>query len=136
LALNIRCGGWGNSASGFDDAIRHAEFSSVLEKLPAGIETRVTDAGSSLSDGQRQRISIARALFKNAKIIIVDEATSSLDLALETRVIENIRKHHPDAILLFITHRVTSLSHCDYVYFIDAGTIVSERSPKNDALLV
>lgn len=133
---NIRYGGWDNSTSGLDDAIRHAEFSSVLEELPEGIETRVTDAGSSLSDGQRQRISIARALFKNAKIIIVDEATSSLDLALETRVIKNIRKHHSDAMLIFITHRVTSLSHCDYVYFIDAGTVVGENSPKNDALMV
>lgn len=136
ISYNIRYGGWSNSTLGFEEAIRHAEFSSVLENLTEGTETRVTDAGSCLSDGQRQRISIARALFKKAKIIIIDEATSSLDLALETRIIENIRKHHPDAIFLFITHRVTSLSHCDYVYFINAGSIGTEDSPKNDVLTV
>lgn len=131
IAENIQYGSIDPSLFRFDEVISHAELSSVLMQLPDRAETIVTDFGCFLSDGQKQRISIARALFKAAKIIIIDEATSSLDLELEAKVICNIKRYYSNSIVIFITHRITSLHHCDHIYFINQGSIISEDMPEH-----
>ncbi|PST84254.1 hypothetical protein C7T94_05910 [Pedobacter yulinensis] len=132
LAENIRYGQReSGSAARLMKATRDAEFFEVMNQMPEGLNTLVSETGSGLSDGQRQRISIARALHKDTAVMIIDESTSSLDLALERRIILNIRQSQPDAILIMISHRPASLALCDRVYFIEDGYIVREKTPDN-----
>lgn len=86
----------------------------VIETLPEGFETVLSERGGGLSEGQIQRISIARALLTDAPILLLDEATSALDEQTETQVLENI-KAMSEKTVLFITHRNTSLKACDTI---------------------
>ena len=87
-----------------------------VEKLPKGIENDIFERGKGLSEGQAQRISIARALLRNAPVVLMDEATSALDVETERRVLQNILKKAPDYTFIITTHRPTVLSMCDRVY--------------------
>ncbi|MCF0235218.1 MAG: ATP-binding cassette domain-containing protein, partial [Bacteroidaceae bacterium] len=80
--------------------------------LPEGLDTHCTESGGGLSEGQAQRVCIARALLRDAPILLFDESTSSLDAQTETRVIENIVNHHRGKTMLFITHRPKVLEYC------------------------
>jgi ABC-type multidrug transport system fused ATPase/permease subunit len=89
-----------------------AEF--VLS-LPEGLDTKCGEQGGGLSEGQAQRIAIARALLKDSPILLLDEVTSSLDDATEQLVLNRVMQRYPDKTLLFITHRTEVLQHCDQV---------------------
>lgn len=95
-------------------AAKNAEIYDFISSLPEGFDTVISERGSGLSEGQLQRISIARALLTNAPILLLDESTSALDEHTETRLLSNI-KELPDKTVLFITHRDTSVSVCDKV---------------------
>lgn len=100
-----------------EDIIRAAKAAAIydfIETLPDGLDTEVKERGAGLSEGQVQRISIARALLSDAPILLLDEATSALDEATETKVLTNIRAMAGKTVL-FITHRNTSLSICDHI---------------------
>ena len=97
-------------------AAKAAEIYDYIASLPDGFQTVLNERGAGLSEGQIQRISIARALLVNAPILLLDEATSALDEATETRV-TNI-KNMTDKTVLFITHRNTSLKVCDRIIHI------------------
>ena len=99
-------------------AARAAEIYDYIISLPDGFETRLAERGAGLSEGQIQRISIARALLTNAPILLLDEATSALDEETETRVLANI-KSMTDKTVLFITHRNTSLKVCDRIVHVE-----------------
>ena len=99
-------------------AARAAEIYDYIISLPDGFETRLAERGVGLSEGQIQRISIARALLTNAPILLLDEATSALDEETETRVLANI-KSMTDKTVLFITHRNTSLRVCDRIVHVE-----------------
>ena len=99
-------------------AARAAEIYDYITSLPDGFETRLAERGAGLSEGQIQRISIARALLTNAPILLLDEATSALDEETETRVLANI-KSMTDKTVLFITHRNTSLRVCDRIVHVE-----------------
>ena len=99
-------------------AARAAEIYDYITSLPDGFETRLAERGAGLSEGQIQRISIARALLTNAPILLLDEATSALDEETETRVLANI-KSMTDKTVLFITHRNTSLKVCDRIVHVE-----------------
>lgn len=86
----------------------------IIKELPEGFDTQLTERGGGLSEGQIQRISIARALLTDAPILLLDEATSALDEATETQVLDNI-KSMSDKTVLFVTHRNTSLKVCDKI---------------------
>ena len=86
----------------------------IIEELPDGFDTLLTERGGGLSEGQIQRISIARALLTDAPVLLLDEATSALDEATETEVLDNI-KAMSDKTVVFITHRNTSLKVCDKI---------------------
>ena len=99
-------------------AARAAEIYDYIISLPDGFETHLAERGAGLSEGQIQRISIARALLTNAPILLLDEATSALDEETETRVLANI-KSMTDKTVLFITHRNTSLRVCDRIVHVE-----------------
>ena len=96
------------------NATKAASIYDFIISLPDGFDTILSERGAGLSEGQVQRISIARALLFNAPIILFDEATSALDEATETELLSNI-KALPDKTVFFITHRNTSISVCDSI---------------------
>ncbi len=95
-----------------------AEIYDIIKELPNGFDTELSERGAGLSEGQLQRISIARALLTNAPVLLLDEATSALDEATETRVLNNIKEMR-DKTILFVTHRNTSLKVCDSIIRIE-----------------
>ena len=97
-----------------------------VETLPKKIETKVGEFGVRLSGGQRQRIGIARALYHNPKILILDEATSSLDTISERKIMEEIYSIAENITLIIVTHRHKSVSNCDKIYLLDNGKIIDE----------
>ena len=99
-----------------------------IEELPNGYQTSVGERGVQLSGGQRQRIGIARALYKQANVIILDEATSALDDITELNIMQNIDSLEESTTVLMIAHRVTTLKGCTQIYRLDKGTIVEYGS--------
>lgn len=100
-------------------AIENSALLDVTMNLKDGVNTIINDSGSTLSDGQKQRISIARSLLSKPSILIFDEATSSLDIETERRIMLNIKNKYKDMITIFVTHRPSSLELCDEVYKIE-----------------
>ena len=99
-----------------------------ISKLDNGYETVIGDAGNKLSGGQKQRISIARALLKNPNILILDEATSSLDTASEKAVQEALDYLMKNRTSLVIAHRLSTIQHADIIFVVDNGKIVESGS--------
>ncbi len=103
------------------NATKTAAIYDFIASLPNGFDTVISERGQGLSEGQVQRIAIARALLFDAPIILLDEATSALDETTETQLLNNI-KTLTDKTILFITHRNTSLDVCDKVLYLSNGT--------------
>lgn len=98
-------------------AAKAAEIYDIIAELPQGFDTLLSERGAGLSEGQLQRISIARALLTDAPVLLLDEATSALDEATETKVLNNI-KNLKNKTVIFVTHRNTSLRVCDNIVHI------------------
>ena len=107
-------------------AINKSELKDFIETLPFKLETIVGEHGVKLSGGQRQRIGIARALYHNPQVLVLDEATSSLDNKTEGSVMKSINELHGEKTIIVITHRLSTISYCDYVYKLENGKIVEE----------
>ncbi|MFM1990500.1 MAG: hypothetical protein RJA99_3457 [Pseudomonadota bacterium] len=105
-------------------AARKARIAEAVEALPQGYRTRIGENGSRLSGGQRQRIGIARALYKNADVLILDEATSALDAATEREVIDTIESLGREVTVIMVAHRLSTLERCDRILRIDGGRLV------------
>ena len=101
-----------------------AQASRFVQKLPEGYETIVGERGVGLSGGQKQRLSIARALVQGAPVLVLDDASSALDMATERRVLAAIRRECPDRTLFMATHRVSSVMDCDEILFLRDGEIL------------
>jgi ABC-type multidrug transport system fused ATPase/permease subunit len=106
------------------DAVAAAQLDAFVADLPEGLDTVVGERGVRLSGGQRQRIGIARALYHRPSILVLDEATSSLDAATEGEVMEAINAMHGDKTILVISHRAHTLEHCDRVFRVARGLVV------------
>ena len=100
-----------------------AQISEAIEKLDKKYDTLVGERGIRLSGGQRQRIGIARALYKNSKVLIFDEATSALDNETESKVMTEISKLENDITLIIVAHRLSTLKKCDKLFRINNGYI-------------
>ena len=98
------------------NALKDSQLSEFIKTLPEGINTKIGEKGVMLSGGQIQRLAIARALYKNPKILILDEATSSLDNNTEKRLIQSINNLKKKVTILMIAHRLTTLQNCDRIY--------------------
>ncbi|MBF0345872.1 MAG: ATP-binding cassette domain-containing protein [Nitrospirae bacterium] len=130
---------FGNAKSDLDQikwAADMAYATEFIEKLPEGFETVVGERGLTLSGGQRQRIAIARALLKNPPILILDEATSSLDNASEALVQKALEGLMRDRTTIVIAHRLTTIKNADRVIAIENGTARTVTSPSDPLLQV
>ncbi|MDE2595714.1 MAG: ABC transporter ATP-binding protein [Sphingomonadales bacterium] len=105
------------------EAARLAELEDFIATLPAGFDTPVGERGVRLSGGQRQRIGIARALYKQASVLVFDEATSALDDETEASVMAAIARLPRELTIVMIAHRLTTLRMCDAIVRLDAGRI-------------
>jgi subfamily B ATP-binding cassette protein MsbA len=105
-------------------AIGGANAMEFVERLPEGVETAIGPKGGRLSGGQRQRLAIARAMLKDAPILILDEATAALDTESERLVQDALERLMPDRTTLVIAHRLSTIEHADQVLVLDEGRIV------------
>jgi ATP-binding cassette subfamily B protein len=102
-----------------DQAVRAAQLESFIASLPDGLDSRVGERGVQLSGGQRQRIGLARALFKQAGLLVLDEATNALDEATEAAVLAGIRSLYGGVTVVMVAHRPSVLASCDRVISLD-----------------
>jgi ABC-type multidrug transport system fused ATPase/permease subunit len=105
------------------NAIKEAQLVELIESLPEGINTRLGERGVRLSGGQKQRIGIARALYRNAPILIFDEATSALDNETEAEIVSAIKNLKGTRTMVVIAHRLSTIEHCDRVVELKNGRI-------------
>ncbi len=112
-------------------ALKISNSLSFVEKLPDGIETIIGENGNKLSGGQKQRLSIARAILKNPPIMIMDEATSSLDTESEKLVQDALQKMMKNRTSFVIAHRLTTIKDADKIVVLDKGSIVEEGTHKS-----
>lgn len=124
IAENIR---WGNEKASMEEVVaaaRDAQAHEFIEELPKGYDTEVTRGGTNFSGGQKQRLTIARALVKNPEIIILDDASSALDFATDAALRKAIKEKKNRATLLLVSQRVSAIKNADKIVVLDDGHIV------------
>jgi ATP-binding cassette, subfamily B, bacterial PglK len=110
-------------------ALDAAQLSEFIAGLPEGMNTFVGERGIRLSGGQRQRIGIARALYHDPDVLVLDEATSSLDIAAEQSVMSAVEKLQGRKTILIVAHRLSTVANCDRLYRLENGAVAAEGSP-------
>ena len=130
---NIAYANLGASQKEIEEAAKYSFASEFIEKLPNKYETIIGENGTRLSGGEKQRLSIARAMLKKSQIILLDEATSSLDAETENKIQDAINFLTKDRTTIVIAHRLSTILNSDKIYVIDAGTVVGEGT--HDQLL-
>jgi len=109
-----------------NDALKISRIDSFMDQLPEGVKTIVGEKGVKLSGGQRQRIGLARAIYRGPDILILDEATSSLDGRTESQVAEAIDNLSGSLTIIIIAHRMTTIRNADIIYVLDQGNLVGK----------
>lgn len=109
-------------------AVRQAQLEQCVAALPGGFDELLGERGARLSGGQRQRLGIARALYRDAPVLIMDEATSALDAAAERDITDMLAAHRQDQTILLVAHRLGALRHCDVIYELAEGRIARSGS--------
>ena len=127
---NIRLGRRGATDEEVYAAAKAAHCDEFVRELPEGYQTMVGENGSTLSGGERQRISIARALLKDAPVILLDEATASLDVENETAVQEAISRLVKDKTVLIIAHRMRTVTGADKIVVLSEGRVAEQGKPE------
>jgi ABC-type bacteriocin/lantibiotic exporter with double-glycine peptidase domain len=105
-------------------AARLAQLEHFVEALPQAYAETVGERGVRLSGGQRQRIGIARALYRDASVLVMDEATNALDRLTEGEIIATLQEFRSERTVILITHRLDTLRQCDQIFELDAGTVI------------
>ena len=95
----------------------------IVNELPQGYKTIVGERGIRLSGGQRQRLGIARALYHNPKVLVLDEATSAMDNITEKVIMDAINKLRVDTTIIIIAHRLTTIKNCEVIFLLDKGEL-------------
>lgn len=108
------------------EMLKITDLYSLIETLPDGINTDISEHGSNFSQGQLQRMSIARALLRDSHIILMDEATSALDVETETNVLNNIMISNPEKICIITTHRESMLKYCNRIFKVSSNGEMTE----------
>jgi subfamily B ATP-binding cassette protein MsbA len=130
VAANIAYGDAQPDMQRVQAAAKAAHLDDVIANLPQGLETQIGDNGMRLSGGQRQRLAIARAIYKDAPILILDEATSALDTESERAVQSALNQLMQGRTTLVIAHRLSTIEHADRIVVLDAGKIAEIGSHK------
>jgi len=131
---NIAYANLSASQKEIEEAAKHSFASEFIEKLPHKYETIIGENGTRLSGGEKQRLSIARAMLKKSQIILLDEATSSLDAETENKIQEAIKFLTKNRTTIVIAHRLSTILNSDRIYVIDSGNVVGEG--KHEDLLL
>ena len=127
VAANVAYGELqGADAAGMETAVLGANAMEFVQELPDGMQAPIGNKGGRLSGGQRQRLAIARAMLKDAPILILDEATAALDNESERLVQNALQKLMPDRTTLVIAHRLSTIEHADQVLVLDQGRLVEQ----------
>ena len=131
VADNIRIG----RRDATDEEVRHvarlAQCDDFISRMPQGYDTVIGENGETLSGGERQRISIARALLKDAPVILLDEATASLDAENETKIQAGISELVQGKTVIIIAHRMRTVLGADHIVVLDGGTVSEQGMPKD-----
>ncbi len=109
-------------------ALKEANAWDFVKEMKDGIDSKIEEFGANLSGGQRQRIAIARAIYKNPKILILDEATSALDKESEKKITQSLENLKKNRITFIIAHRLSTIKSCDRILFLKKGEIVCQGS--------
>lgn len=134
IARNIAYGALaGSSREAIEEAAHAANAMEFISQLGEGLDAQVGEGGALLSGGQRQRIAIARALLKNAPLLILDEATSALDTESERLIQDALKRLLRDRTVIVIAHRLSTIEHADQIVVLDGGRIV-ERGTHRELL--
>ena len=126
VAENIGCGRPGATRAEIEDAAKAAFAHEFIVRLPQGYDTRVGERGSNLSGGQRQRIAIARAIVRNAPILVLDEATAALDAQSEAEVQQALERLEVNRTVICVAHRLSTLRTMDRIIVLSAGRIIED----------
>jgi ATP-binding cassette subfamily B protein/subfamily B ATP-binding cassette protein MsbA len=124
VAENIACGERRASPAAIEAAARTAGAHEFVARLPDGYATLLGHAGSTLSGGERQRLAIARALFRNAPILVLDEPTSALDIALECAWADTLDRMREERTIIIVAHRLSTIERADRIFVMADGEIV------------
>jgi ATP-binding cassette, subfamily B, bacterial PglK len=125
LRANVALGWYGDE---IDDervleAVRLAELDDVIAHLPQGLATCVGERGVRLSGGQRQRVGLARAIYTQPSVLVLDEATSNLDQVTERQIVETLTALRGGVTMIVVTHRIATVRNCDRVLYLESGSV-------------
>ena len=104
-------------------AVEQSSLTKLIKKMPNGIDQIVGEKGMKISGGEKQRIGIARALYHNPQILILDEATSSLDNQTEKAVMDAVNNLSNDITIILIAHRLSTVKNCDNIFLLEKGEL-------------
>ncbi len=128
LEENIVLGKSGNSKKNLQKALQIAHINDFAEKLPKGIKSLIGEKGIKLSGGEKQRVGIARAIYKNPEILLLDEATSHLDIDSEKKIQNTLHTFFKDITAIVIAHRLSTIREMDRIIVIQDGNIIEQGS--------
>jgi subfamily B ATP-binding cassette protein MsbA len=129
LASNLRLGNVTASDAELEEVVEHVGLAAWVSTLHGGLYHRVGPGGSRLSGGQRQRLGLGRAILQRPRILILDEATSSLDATSEQRLLSNLHNFLPGSTIIVISHRLSALLCVGRVIVLEAGRVVEDACP-------
>lgn len=109
-------------------AIATAELADFIDTLPEGLNTVVSERGTSLSGGQKQRVMLARALAQNPKVLVLDDFTARVDIDTEQRIVKNIEKNYPSITLISVSQKIAPIEHYDHIVVLMEGELLAEGS--------
>ena len=128
VAENIACGQPGATRAHIEAAAHAAHAHDFIAQLPQGYDTRIGERGVTLSGGQRQRVAMARAFIRNAPILVLDEATASLDSQSEAEVQAAIERLEENRTVICVAHRLSTLANTDRIIVLSQGRIIEQGS--------
>jgi len=114
----------------FSKAVETAELNDFIDSLPDGLDTIVSERGTSLSGGQKQRIMLARALAINPKILLLDDFTARVDSATESRILKNVHDNYPDITLISVTQKIGPIEDYDLIVLLMEGELIAQGTHK------
>lgn len=123
IAENLRWGDKNATEEELWEALKASDAENFVKSFPDGLNTEITQGGTNVSGGQKQRLTIARALLKKPKILILDDSTSAVDTATDARIRSALRSSLPNTTKLIIAQRISSISDCDKIIILDGGKI-------------